>query len=364
MNEPWYPKEFPEVEILRMASELQPTPKDGHVADDDELLACWSAGLLAPAEVRKLIDHMAICPQCRRDVAEMIKAGVIEYQEPHRWRGTYFLPLALAASLLVVIGGLFWGLMPSSSEIVLAQAEQKLAAGDALGAMDDVERLAFEASRPAIRAKAQVLLQRAGEDAAGRELLQKRWGMVATIVHRVDAGAGLSARLLNLKLQAEQGIPSEVALAVRGDLTYFGYSLDGSSVYKDLPLDDEATRRIDVEFQDAVGEFPNDTALFLNRGYFLLTRDKYEEAARCFAAVVSKDPEHGMARLGLGLAKFGQNDYRAALAEFEAVLTRQPDHRDAHLNAAACLSQLGKRADALKHRQRVLELTNDGKLQK
>ena len=108
--------------LLRTASAGQPVPVEGHVVDDEELMACWESGLLVPRQHEEILDHLAACPQCRRKLAEMIRRGNLQIAEPEpvavplsvsaptARSGTRWLRHALAACLLVAVGIVGWTL--------------------------------------------------------------------------------------------------------------------------------------------------------------------------------------------------------------------------------------------------------------
>ena len=64
-------------DLLTDIANAQPTPQGPHVADDDELLARWSAGYLSAAECRGITDHLAHCRRCSAQVAGMIQCGAL-----------------------------------------------------------------------------------------------------------------------------------------------------------------------------------------------------------------------------------------------------------------------------------------------
>lgn len=377
--------------LLRMAADAQPAPTEGHFVEDDELLTCWSQGLLAPDEHERLIEHLAICPRCRNEVADLIRAGVLEFPEagaeedaeqapaaaveaaslrsaavPRKsWFSLPWTRVALAASILVCLGGIAWLLSPSGPsglERQLARADRDLDAGHPAAAMDRVEPLLGQELDAATQARAEELLKRAGYAAAVKGLSAKDFGQVLEIEHRVSRRVGASPQLLNLKLQAERGVPAEFSLGTAGTLPAYGYELDGSAPRKALPVLDETTQRLDREFRAAVKEYPHSAALWLNRGQFLLALARHDEAGECFAEALKLEPKNELARLGLGLVWFEQQQYEAALKEFQAVVAASPQNVSAQVNAAICLERLGRPADARHLWERVLELTGDARL--
>jgi tetratricopeptide (TPR) repeat protein len=108
------------LEPFRQASDSQPIPPDGHCVEDDEFLACWTQNLLSPREHQDLVDHLAICPHCRREVAEMTRAGVLVWQSDQatvarparRPRRLWHWCVLSAAALLLVSATIYWWASP------------------------------------------------------------------------------------------------------------------------------------------------------------------------------------------------------------------------------------------------------------
>jgi hypothetical protein len=101
--------------LLRAASDGQAIPAEGHLVEDEETLACWEAGLLTPRQRQEIVAHLAECPRCRRELAGMMRRGEFQWIEPEpevtparaagrRRLVAVWLPLAVAASLLVAVG--------------------------------------------------------------------------------------------------------------------------------------------------------------------------------------------------------------------------------------------------------------------
>jgi len=58
--------------------ESRPTALDSpHPMDDEDLLLDWSAGDLPAERHEQLLDHLAACPACRREIAAMVRAGAL-----------------------------------------------------------------------------------------------------------------------------------------------------------------------------------------------------------------------------------------------------------------------------------------------
>lgn len=55
-------------EILIRAFRGQPVPEGDHPFDNEEIQACFEHDLCSLDERRKIIDHLSICPACRRRI--------------------------------------------------------------------------------------------------------------------------------------------------------------------------------------------------------------------------------------------------------------------------------------------------------
>jgi tetratricopeptide (TPR) repeat protein len=74
---------------------------------------------------------------------------------------------------------------------------------------------------------------------------------------------------------------------------------------------------------------------------------------------LSQDGENLEAHLGLGMARFELKQYQAALDQFQAVIRLDPDRAAGFINAAMCLQQLQKPAEALPLWKRAQGLTKN-----
>jgi hypothetical protein len=128
--------------LIRTASNRQPPPAQGHVLDDEELLACWEAGLVSAVQREEIVTHLADCPNCRHRLAEMVRCGEIDWAEQEvsppvsvpastavrsGRRRSPWVAVAVAASIFVVLGTFGWlnwgprspGGIPSGSALAL-----------------------------------------------------------------------------------------------------------------------------------------------------------------------------------------------------------------------------------------------------
>ena len=199
------------------------------------------------------------------------------------------------------------------------------------------------------QSRAKQLLEESGYVVAKENLAAGDFNRVLATEDRVSNRAGDSARLLNLKLQAERGIPAEFGLASAGSLLDYGYEADGSTPFKSFPTIDQTSERLEREFTQAVQSHPSSVSLLLNRGHFLITQVLYDEAREQFQKALTLDQRNSLVHLGLGLIAFELQEYQKALDHFEAALAVTPDNFDAHINAAMTLQQLGRFTKALRH---------------
>ena len=372
--------------IFRSAIDSQPAPvpEGPHFVDDDELLARWASDQLTPDDREQIIDHLAVCPYCRNELAELIGDGVLESPEaddeaadsaPPAKTATLPLPdrfrqpapwtrMLLAASVLFSIVGLLWYLNTPGPEAMLAMAELDLQQGRASRALEEVDGLLDRELDPNVQAGAERLLERAGYEMAGSELAAGNWKRVKQIDSRVSRRVGASARLLNLRFQADREIPAELTMAHQGSLLDYGYEPDGRLPQKAMPEQNEVTDNLYDEFPQAVSEHADEVVLRLNYGEFLLSQRENGEAREQFSAALRLDPQNAHARLGLGLCDFSADRYKEALEHFQASLGLAANLVAGHVNAAVCLEKLSRSPEARSHWQRVIDLSDDATLRR
>lgn len=370
------------IEILRRAADDGPVPATGHLIgdgwEDEELLACWESGLLTAGQREEIVQHLALCPTCRRGVVAMIRSGRLKFQQTASelaadlsmprpivvppvawWRSRRFYGMAIAACLLVGLASVFWRHSAGGPRGVLALAERQLRSGQPADAMRSLEPLWDRALPAGLEANAKAMLGEAGSRAAAEKLARKDFRGVLEIESRVARRAGPSGELANLRLQAERGIPARVALDQMGTLIDYGYELDGSSPRKALPIMDQTTDRLNKEYQGALAVHPDNLDLLLNRGHFLLSQSRWDEAKRCFSEALQANPGSAAAEVGLGLIEFDAGRAQEALAHFRSALKSDPRNVAAQVNAGICLFSRGQKAEARRLWQQSLELTQD-----
>ncbi len=354
-------------ELLRAALRSDPRAAGPHITDDEELIACWAGGLLPGNEV---LDHLAECDSCRREVLRLVADGLLELPQEQRavirprrlrWRGP--AALAFAATLLLAVGAYLWlhdRAPPRDPVLAAAKADlDERRYGDAVTRLETW----LDGEHPAAdREQAKALLERAGYETAREELTGGRPSQADAVVEKLKRRGVASARLCNLALQAAQRQPVEVALVRHGSLLGYGYEMDGSSPGKALPVIDDASERTDRDFRAALRDYPNDAVLHINYGQFLLAQARTQEARDQFTAALKVDPDRAEAHLGLGLAAYELNEDDTALAEFESFLRQRPNDPDGYVNAAVTLERMGQAAKAVPRWQKAADLTADATL--
>ena len=66
--------------ILKNAFETDPQ-QSSHPIEDEDFLLRWSSGGLTEEEHQNLLHHLALCSDCRKETAIMIKNGILEFTE-------------------------------------------------------------------------------------------------------------------------------------------------------------------------------------------------------------------------------------------------------------------------------------------
>lgn len=282
------------LELLRQASDQQPIPTDGHFVEDDELLACWAQDLLSPREHREIIDHLSLCPRCRREVADMIRAGVLDpppAQVDGRRRGSrrawVGLVLAVAAVLLVGLGVAWWTLPRGSQRAELAlrrAAEQRAREPRAIGAL-----LAYdcEIDGPSLTAAT------AQPDPAREQQLETQYRE-----NPRDPLTLLELGLYHLEQheldKAHDWFEDALTANPKSILAHLGLGMAAFQRYVDLKQngDEEAARRqlsaAGKEFRTALDMAPDDLDAQLNWGIYLRHTGDLEGAKSYFRAVLAR----------------------------------------------------------------------------
>ena len=99
------------------------------------------------------------------------------------------------------------------------------------------------------------------------------------------------------------------------------------------------------DFQARVQAQPDDRALHLAYGKFLLQAQSLEPARQVFENLLQRGPAELEARLGLAQARLALGQQGQALADFEAVLAEQADNAAARRGRREALMRLGRYAE-------------------
>jgi|GEM_PF-1706943 len=404
---------LPDTPLASLSPEVASPTGDGtpeHPRDDEDLLLDWSLGDLSPERHRQLLDHLAACPACRREIAAMVSAGALVLPDvdaagpdenthvdaslrnavrpvserpshvasppdanplagraAYGWRRPAIVTLvvALAASLLLLLAPQVFHFRSADGSSVIALAQRDVdqgRPGEAFARMETYlsgERAVAEAQR----IQAGTILESSGYELARDGLVQGDFNRVSDIQHRVSRHTGGSSRLLNLRIQAERGETAEQSLSLRTSLVRdYGYETDGRRQIKDFSIPEitSTQQRIEGELLAGIEAFPDSLALRLNYGQFLLDQNEYQRAEGVFAEAVRRVPDSVLAQTGLGLALFQQNrpdTIERALEPFQKAVQLSPDDPVVNLNLAVCLARLGRAGDA----QRYLERGTEGR---
>ncbi|MFO0819455.1 MAG: hypothetical protein U1A77_16020 [Pirellulales bacterium] len=383
-------------DLLTDIANTQPTPPGPHVADDDDLLARWSAGYLSEAECRGVTDHLAACRHCSKLVAQMVQIGALTPPltnensaapngmnatasdadaSPHatpkpsnsgggsesgtaRWRP--FLIASLAAAAALVAAFTYFGGNDNGAARQLAMAQTELARGASLDAFQRVEGLLGKQLSDPARTAALDVAKQAAEQAALERLGKAEFPQVIDIATRADRLGVASDQLVNSQLQARRGDASALALSRAADLLDYGYSMKGESILKSaFPTFDAAFESAKKEWEQAIEKHPASLLLKLNYGQFLLKSGMIKAAEDQFVLALAANPTSVEARLGLGLARYEQREYAGALEVFESLMRDEPRLPAAFINAAMSSQALERNEDASRYWRQARELVAD-----
>jgi tetratricopeptide (TPR) repeat protein len=360
-------------EIVRVAFqaglESEHDPDEYHFVDDDDFLIDLSLGEINDTQRAGFVEHLARCSYCRHDLAKMFQADVLQLPETSSkpdlaWtesssiepaeliaardldrRDSRRFLFAAAASVLFLSGVslLYW---PRANNLALAQRE--LASGQYLSAMDYAETYLQSSDKDTSkRDDAKQILQQAAYQQSVKSLSDGSFETVEKLSRRAEQAAGLSPGLANLKLQAMRRQESPSAWPAAGDLTRYGYRLDGRSLTKTMPQWNDTFKKILAGYERGIAEFPSDVDLRLNYGQYLLERSDPESARAQFATAKELDPDSVEADLGLGIAAFQFDELDASVEQFQAVLARDSGNLQAMLNLAISLQRMGRTEEAI-----------------
>ena len=279
------------------ALDSQPAVDGPHIAVDTELLSRWSTGDLTEDEHASLLDHLAECNACRREIARMMQIGEIHL-----------------------------------SEVVEddSQAEPVTTVADFDGSQISNTRIAWTA------------LVLAASVIIAAWLLQTPHQEDAFLLAQVDPLGEFEALLSGTAVKGANGLPL---------------------------LDPEVQKR-DEDFRQSLVESPDDVAILINYGQFLLEQRRFDRAEEQFQLAWELGSYRALAEFGLGLVDFHKgrkgdtSRFKFAIQHFNSVIQQDSQNINAHIYAALCLEELqGSTVKAIDHLERAKELLDDKALQ-
>src|SRR5207253_816664 len=116
----------------------------------------------------------------------------------------------------------------------------------------------------------------------------------------------------------------------------------------------------------AVAANPDDPAVLVNAGEFLLGEQKFVEAKAFFTRAIERDPANVGGHIGLGLALAADvrfdDRFVAALPVFLKALELTPDSTAVLIDVAVCYEGKGDPTSARPYWEKALERTTDLKI--
>jgi hypothetical protein len=92
-----------------------------HPVDNIELMDDWAFGGISEEEQNEIINHLANCHYCRREVSAMVREGVLTFSTPamekqvpvlrQRDSRRVIFPMAIAIVLMFTVLG-YWAMLP------------------------------------------------------------------------------------------------------------------------------------------------------------------------------------------------------------------------------------------------------------
>ena len=100
------------------------------------------------------------------------------------------------------------------------------------------------------------------------------------------------------------------------------------------------------EFARSVELQPQQVESYYQLGQIALDGGQYADALAQFSHALARNPHHGGALAGSGIAHFRQKQYDAALPLLQQAVTDAPDYQTAHYYLGLTLSRLGRKPEA------------------
>lgn len=110
------------------------------------------------------------------------------------------------------------------------------------------------------------------------------------------------------------------------------------------------------EFENALTKYPDDLELKLNYSSTLSTLEHTEEAIDILTQIILSDPNFVFAYKALAHIYYKEASYEKALEYSKKASSIEPEDEDAHFVMGCSLLNLGKKEDAVKEIQKVIEI--------
>lgn len=123
----------------------------------------------------------------------------------------------------------------------------------------------------------------------------------------------------------------------------------------------ERTKEARAEFQRSIDLDPRQTESYYELGQIELDAGQYGPATKQFQIVISRNPHHGGALTGLGVAAFHEKDYRRAAGYLKEAVKAAPNYRTAHYYYGLTLARLGQTKDSERELQIAIKLDKQQK---
>ena len=99
--------------------------------------------------------------------------------------------------------------------------------------------------------------------------------------------------------------------------------------------------------------YPKSLGAQMVHGMFALSLRRFPEASAGYHKALSLRPDFAAAYVGLGVADFSQQQFRAALADFQQVTRLAPKAEIGWTGSSACAERLGRRQESLEYARRA-----------
>jgi len=99
--------------------------------------------------------------------------------------------------------------------------------------------------------------------------------------------------------------------------------------------------------------YPKSLGAQMVHGMLALSLRRFPEASAGYHKALSLRPDFAAAYVGLGVADFSQQQFRAALADFQQVTRLAPKAEIGWTGSSACAERLGRRQESLEYARRA-----------